>query len=161
MKRLMDEEMTTFCVTVVGDQKTGRDGCESCFSGRGTFGSRIVGVGVKSFEELNRFGSGSGTHVENVVVRFNVEKEGRNHRHGFLTRDVANVGFVNKEVLETLESFILANGRFGNVELPGEALGVPSDEKSTSAIRRKLVAKQLTKGCSWELREVDLRTRCQ
>jgi hypothetical protein len=65
MERLVNEEVTSFCVGVVRDQQTLRNFACSLFA----VGRRSVEI----FENLNTFTSGSGAHIESGVTWLDVE----------------------------------------------------------------------------------------
>ena len=73
------------------------------------------------------------------MVRLHVEEQRREHRHGLLPRDAADVGLVHQQLLEALELGRLAQHVLAHVEVPAEALGVPLE----LARRRHLLALEL------------------
>lgn len=109
--------MTPLGVRVIGDQET-----------LGYFARAflaIVGRSVEVFENLDALAAGSSAHVERRVTRLHVEEKRRDHRNCLLTRDVAGVGFVHKEMLELLKGFNLAECRLWDGKLPRQLTRMP------------------------------------
>ena len=88
---------------------------------------------MQSLEKLNRFRTGCSAHIENEMMRLDIEEERRKHRDRFLSREVSCFGFVDKEMLEFTEGFILSDVLFRDVELPSISIRIPM----------KLICKQM------------------
>ena len=105
--RLMNEHVTSSVIRVVGDAES-------------FWNLSVFGVCVQRFDNLRRFGSRRGAHVENGAVRFYVEQQRWNHRNELLARDVAALALGDHPLVEARQLRELAQLLPAQIRLPGE-----------------------------------------
>ena len=105
--RLMNKHVATSVVGVVGDAES-------------FWHLSVFGICVQRLNNLRRFGSGRGAHVEHGAVRFDVEQQRRNHRDELLARDVAGLALGDHPLVEAGQLRELAQLLPAEIRLPGE-----------------------------------------
>ena len=74
---------------------------------------------------LRGLGPGRGAHVQTLVVRLCIEREGGDHGHGLLAGDVARVRVLDHPLVQGRQAGQLADSLAVGADLVAVFLGVP------------------------------------